>query len=429
MPDFAVATKFLGRDLISKTFRNMGRSASKFGDTASKSFRKASRSGSRFGDVVKGILFADIIKAGAQKIKEGIFSIVSEASKLENAIVDFKILTGSVITANKVVNNLRKTAAATPFEFQQLADATKTLMGFGVVTQKTLIPTIRMLGDTAGGSADRFSRIVFAFSEINANGRATMQEIRQLINAGIPIVKVLREQLNLTADQFREMTKRGEITGPVITKAFQTMTSEGGLFFRGMEEASKTLSGLWSTFIDNVKIAAATLGTIIMPRLKDLVRIGIQLAAFVNKWVQANKQLIQQKFDKTIVKIKDAAIAMIPIIKDLIIVVKFLAPVFKGTFNVIRDTLAGTAKMIRNFLVRVEQMRALASKVKGFFPGGDATPVTPPSPVAPNQAEAQARQQINFQGLLKIAGAPTGSTAEGQTTGAGLVNLELLGAD
>lgn len=49
--------------------------------------------------------------------------------------------------------------------------------------------------------------------------------------------------------------------------------------------------------------------------------------------------------------------------------------------------------------------------------------------IAPNKAEVAARQKIDFQGLLKIAGAPSGSTVEGKTIGAPPIGLELLGVN
>lgn len=63
--------------------------------------------------------------------------------------------------------------------------------------------------------------------------------------------------------------------------------------------------------------------------------------------------------------------------------------------------------------------------------GSFASDVTPPKQqvTAPNRAEVEARQQIGFQGLLKIAGAPEGSTVESKTTGAPKIALELLGAN
>jgi TP901 family phage tail tape measure protein len=46
----------------------------------------------------------------------------------------------------------------------------------------------------------------------------------------------------------------------------------------------------------------------------------------------------------------------------------------------------------------------------------------------PNQAEAEARREIGFEGRIQIAGAPEGSTAEGETTGAPPIDMDFMGA-
>lgn len=53
----------------------------------------------------------------------------------------------------------------------------------------------------------------------------------------------------------------------------------------------------------------------------------------------------------------------------------------------------------------------------------------PQEVTAPNRAEVAARQKIDFQGLLQIAGAPPGSTVESKTRGAPEIALELLGVN
>lgn len=57
------------------------------------------------------------------------------------------------------------------------------------------------------------------------------------------------------------------------------------------------------------------------------------------------------------------------------------------------------------------------------------TPTPPNQVTAPNKAEVAARQKIDFQGKLQIAGAPQGSIVESKTTGAPPIGLELLGVN
>jgi TP901 family phage tail tape measure protein len=78
-------------------------------------------------------------------------------------------------------------------------------------------------------------------------------------------------------------------------------------------------------------------------------------------------------------------------------------------------------------LSRFKVLRDFGRNVKSFFGLGEGE--SPGGVVAPNKAEVEARQQVNFTGQLNIAGAPPGSTVSGETTGAPPVNMQLLGAN
>lgn len=329
MPDFKVSTTFSARDKLTNAFKGMGGAVTKFGDKSNLAFRKASTGGLTFGKVLKGVLATSLALKGIDLIKKAIGGLIGEASKLEDATADFTTLTGSIENAEKAIADLNKTAATTPFEFQDLSDATKTLLGFEAATQATLIPTLRMLGDTAGGNAERFKGITLAFSQIQAAGKASMQDVNQLINNGVPILGALAKQWKTTVGEARAMISTGDATGEVVTKAFKAMTSEGGKFHKGMDRASKTLSGRFSTFTDNVKLTAASLGTNLLPQLKKVVDFGIKIAGKLRTWAEANQEIIGQRFEDMIKRTVIRAKELKPFLKDLITGFKILLEVFR----------------------------------------------------------------------------------------------------
>jgi hypothetical protein len=83
------------------------------------------------------------------------------------------------------------------------------------------------------------------------------------------------------------------------------MTSSGGVFFGGMEIASKTQSGLWSTLKDNIALTAAAIGQQILPISKQYTAEAIKIASAMREWVNGNKDLIRQRLGETIAFIKD----------------------------------------------------------------------------------------------------------------------------
>jgi hypothetical protein len=78
-----------------------------------------------------------------------------------------------------------------------------------------------------------------------------------------------------------ELKKRmedGQISAEMVAKAFQTATSEGGLFFGMNERLSQSMSGQFAKMESEIKAAAISLGTDLMPMLKQvtgMLREGI----------------------------------------------------------------------------------------------------------------------------------------------------------
>ena len=374
MPDFAVRTQIVTKDTASPMFMKAGRAADRFGSTADKSMSRASRSMDKLGGVIhksmgkstraidKSLRSIDKLgtrfdrqmdrierrSAGFKGIREGfrgaareVGSFVTEGAKIQRATTEFGTFTRSAEKGVKVVADLRALGARTPFEFQDFQVATKIMLGLRATTQDQLIPTLTMLGDTASGSADKLSRIAFAFSEIKSNGRATMQEVRQFTNAGVPLLATVADMYRQVGDstedamkRARKMTKEGKLTGDVMVKAFKIMTSEGGIFFKGMEKTSKDFLGRMSTLKDEITITKQTIGLGLIPTLSQYVDKGIEIARTVALWAEANQGLIKEEVIKWLDTgkqiLKDTAPILGTVLKitsDLLPVVRELSPI------------------------------------------------------------------------------------------------------
>ena len=109
--------------------------------------------------------------------------------------------------------------------------------------------------------------------------------------------------LGKPASEIEKMSRKGKLTSKVMTKVFEKMTSEGGIFYKGMEIASETLTGKVSTLKDNIGSVAIEIGKVLAPTLKDSTDYLIGLAKKTKEWIVQNKALIQSKFDSFIKQI------------------------------------------------------------------------------------------------------------------------------
>lgn len=192
------------------------------------------------------------------------------AGDMEMLTTQFEVMLGSSEKAVALMEELKAFAAATPFALEDLATGTQQLLSFGVA-QEDVIKTMQMLGDTAGGNAEKLSGLVLAYGKVTTKGKASLEEINMMAERGLPIFKILSEEMGVSREQLFKLISAGKVSAENITNAFRTMTSEGGMFFEGMKKQSLTFQGLVSTLKDNVKLMVASIGETLLPIAKQII--------------------------------------------------------------------------------------------------------------------------------------------------------------
>jgi tape measure domain-containing protein len=192
---------------------------------------------------------------------------LSYNQQMEDYTNNFTVMLGSAEAGIEKVEELKKFAASTPFSMADLASSTQTLLAFNVSADKST-DIMRMLGDVALGNADKFSRLSIAYGKANSLGKLTGEVYQQMVEAGFNPLNVIAQETGESMEQLQKRMAAGKISVQELERAFQKATGVGGQFYKGMESASKTTSGLISTLKDN---ATALVGKILTP-LSDWVR-------------------------------------------------------------------------------------------------------------------------------------------------------------
>ena len=205
---------------------------------------------------------------------------VKTAADLQSLSTSFETLTGSAEKGRKVFMDLKKMGATTPFEVTDLAKATQTMLAFGINVDKTQ-GYLKMLGDVSMGNKDKLSGLALAFSQVQSTGRLMGQDLLQMINQGFNPLTIIAQKTGKSMSALKKEMEDGKISAEMVADAFKTATSEGGLFYQGMDRGAKTLGGTFSTLMDNIKMMAAGLaglseeGTIVEGSLLDLTQKGV----------------------------------------------------------------------------------------------------------------------------------------------------------
>ncbi|MCW2872561.1 tape measure protein [Actinacidiphila oryziradicis] len=288
---------FIGRDQVTPVMNRVGQSAE---GLHGKMGKLAGAIGGKLAMAAKGGALA----LGAVASSAVVFG-VKTAAGMEQSKVAFTTMLGSASKAQKMLGDLQKFAANTPFEFTDVTRASQRLMAMGF-TAKQVIPTLTAIGDAVaglGGGAEQVDQVTTAIGQMMAKGKIQSDELLQLTEAGIPALKILAAGYHVTAGKMQEMVTKGDVLSskalPLLLTGIEKGT-KGTQKFGGMMAAqSKTLSGMFSNLKDNVSQALGNMITPFMPALKtglkELVDLTGKLGnAFQTKAVPAIKDFFKE---------------------------------------------------------------------------------------------------------------------------------------
>lgn len=181
------------------------------------------------------------------------------------------LLGGNEQEAQKLLDTLKEMANTTPYEATDLVKATQKMMAFGISSEDSL-KYLNMLGDVAMGDANKMDSLTLAFSQISASGRASMEDINQMIDQGFNPLTIIAEQTGESMADLRDRVSEGGVSFQEIAGAFQTATSEGGTFYQSMDKASETTNGKISTLKDGFNTALGSMTESLLPFVTEAVK-------------------------------------------------------------------------------------------------------------------------------------------------------------
>lgn len=263
---------------LDKSFTATQVDSSRLGDAMEKNMAKASRSmdnagqsAKRLENSVSGIGSKLKMLAGAfigfETVKTGI-SAFAEREKLQT---DIGTLLGDDVAGKQFSDYITQFAKATPYGISELSGLAKGLIQYNVSLEDTKM-YMQQLGDIAMGDKQKMASLGVVLGQVASAGRLQGQDLMQFINAGFNPLTVLSEMTGKTMAQLRDDMSQGAISFEMVSAALKKATSEGGRFYKGMEKGSKTLSGLWSTAMDNIKQSLADAFEKNQDKLKDFAR-------------------------------------------------------------------------------------------------------------------------------------------------------------
>jgi len=216
---------------------------------------------------------------------------VKTSADIEKYTESFTTMLKSADAGKKFVSGLRDFAAKTPLEFADLAKNAELMLAFNIQS-KDVLPTMQMLGDVARGDAEKLSQLSLAYSQMHSTGRLMGQDLLQMINGGFNPLVVIAEKTGKSMTQLKDEMSKGMISVDMVTDAFKSATSAGGLFYKSMDTQSKTFYGRLSTLKDNFTLFLSKLGDALFPLVNSMLDGLAQLVDWFNTLGESTSQLI-----------------------------------------------------------------------------------------------------------------------------------------
>jgi hypothetical protein len=116
-------------------------------------------------------------------------------------------------------------------------------------------------------------------------GKVSMQELNMIANTGVPIYDELARSMGISVEEMMKLSSSGKITSADLTNVFQTMTSEGGIFYKGMEVSSTTFSSTLLGIKENIGIVAGEIGMKLLPVAKEIAGRIYDVTRNLIEWI------------------------------------------------------------------------------------------------------------------------------------------------
>ena len=291
-------------------------------DKAERSMMKFSGKMENIGRTLSTTLTLPILGAGAAALKA--------AADYETLEVSFQTLLKSAEKGSKFFADLKEFAAKTPFEMKEVAAAAKVMLGYGFSAEETN-KQLQVLGDVAAATGGDVEGLSVIMGQGAALGKFMTVDLKQLAMRGIPILDELGKQLGVTASEVMEMAATSQISYPMVAKAIEDMTKNGGPYFNAMQNQSKTLGGLFSTLKDTAVQGFAAIGM----SIKETLKLDEVVVRFTEK-IQGLTRWFENLTDgqrKTIVVVAGVLAAIGPLLVGIATMTKVAATAvigFKG---------------------------------------------------------------------------------------------------
>ena len=162
--------------------------------------------------------------------------------RMEMLMLQLEAFTGGAAQAKAAYKGFADTARKTPFNVEEVANAGKIMMAFGVDAETATKMTDRLAIAAAatGGDINNLGRNL---GQIAAQGQAYTRDLHQFAMQGLPIWDEMSKVTGKSVVELKKLASEGKISFEIVSAAIQNMTSDLGPFAEVAKRMQETFAG------------------------------------------------------------------------------------------------------------------------------------------------------------------------------------------
>lgn len=221
--------------------------------------------------VASGIAISAAIYGVASALTSASAAVLTFSNNLDEARISMEYFARDSKQAQQYIRELENFAAYTPFSTESAISMAKYLQAMSVPMESSKA-VLTVISDTAaatGASEENMQRIVTAMGQVLTKGKLAAEEVRQLANANIPIYDILKEELNLTGQQIKDLGNLNIEGSKAVVAILDGLQKR---YEGASAKIAETMGGMVETIKDDALIISSSFFTGAIDGIEDRLR-------------------------------------------------------------------------------------------------------------------------------------------------------------
>lgn len=199
---------------------------------------------------------ANLGTAAIMGLGRAIGEIGVQGAQMEVLNLQLEAFTGSAENAQMAMKSFIDTAVKTPFNVEQVANAGRIMLGFGLTTEEAIRSTERLAVAASATDGD-LNNLARNLGQIQAQGRAYTRDLTQFAIQGIPIWQQMADVTGKTTVELKKMAEDGAIGFEIVQAAMASATREGSAFWELAQRMQDTFKGRLEQVVTQLQLMGA----------------------------------------------------------------------------------------------------------------------------------------------------------------------------